>query len=111
MVLAAIGSLLPPSPPGAGGPFALAAPGGSRRSWKVRGSPPNGPSMCPRPYIYDNLDDATRAQLSSGPARMAINTAGLDATTFAIREAMATGQQADGTIRLDNVFKVVVARA
>jgi hypothetical protein len=42
---------------------------------------------------------------------MAINTAGLDATAAAVREAMATGTQADGTIRLDNVFKVVVARA
>jgi hypothetical protein len=42
---------------------------------------------------------------------MAINTAGLAATCAAVREAMATGTQADGTIRLDNVFKIVVARA
>ena len=61
--------------------------------------------------FHPDLDIATRGQLSSGPARMAINTAGRDATTTAVREAMATGTQADGTIRLDNVFKVVVARA
>ena len=111
VVLAAIGSLLPPSPPGAGGPFALAAPGALEALVEGAGLTAERSIDVPTPYIYDNLDDATRAQLSSGPARMAINTAGLDATTFAIREAMATGQQADGTIRLDNVFKVVVARA
>ena len=111
VVLAAIGSLLPPSPPGAGGPFALAAPGALEALVEGAGLTAERSIDVPTPYIYDNLDDATRAQLSSGPARMAINTAGLDAATSAIREAMATGRQADGTIRLDNVFKVVVARA
>ena len=111
VLLGAIGSLLPPPPPGAGGPFALAAPGALRHSSKVPVSPPSAPSTCRRRTSTPTSTIATTGQLSSGPARMAINTAGLDATTAAVREAMATGTQADGTIRLDNVFKVVVARA
>ena len=111
VLLAAIGSLLPPPPPGAGGPFALAAPGALEALVEGAGLTTERAIDVPTPYIYPDLDIATRGQLSSGPARMAINTAGRDATTAAVREAMATGTQADGTIRLDNVFKVVVARA
>ena len=111
VLLGAIGALLPPPPPGAGGPFALAAPGALEALVESAGLTTERALDVSTPYIYPNLDIATTGQLSSGPARMAINTAGLDATTAAVREAMATGTQADGTIRLDNVFKVVVARA
>lgn len=111
VVLAGIGSLLPPPPPGAGGPFALAAPGALEALVEGSGLTAERSIDVPTPYIYDDVDTATRAQLSSGPARMAITTAGLEATTAAVREAVATGVQADGTVRLDNVFKVVVARA
>ena len=111
VLLGAIGSLLPPPPPGIGGPFALAAPGALEALVEGAGLTAERAIDVPTPYIYPDLDIATRGQLSSGPARMAINTAGLDATSAAAREAMATGTQPDGTIRLDNVFKVVVARA
>ena len=110
VVLAAIGSLLPPPPPGSGGPFALAAPGALEALVEGAGLTAERSIDVPTPYIYPDLDTATRGQLSSGPARMAINTAGVDATTSALRDALATGLQADGSIRLDNVFKVVVAR-
>jgi SAM-dependent methyltransferase len=111
VLLGAIGSLLPPPPPGAGGPFALAAPGALEALVEGAGLTTERAIDVPTPYIYPDLDTATRGQLSSGPARMAINTAGIHATIAAVREAMLTGTQADGTIRLDNVFKVVVARA
>jgi SAM-dependent methyltransferase len=111
VVLAAIGSLLPPPPPGAGGPFALAAPGALEALIEGAGLIAERSIDVPTPYIYPDLDTATRGQLSSGPARMAINSVGLDATTAAMRDALATGTQPDGSIRFDNVFKVVVARA
>jgi SAM-dependent methyltransferase len=109
VVLAAIGSLLPPPPPGAAGPFALAAPGALEELVESAGLTAQRSIDVPTPYIYPDLDTATRGQLSSGPARMAINTAGLDTTTTAVRDALATGIQRDGSIRLDNVFKVVIA--
>src|SRR5712692_10306338 len=89
VVLAAVGSLLPPPPPGAGGPFALAAPGALEALVEGAGLTTECAIDVPTPYIYPDLDTATRGQLSSGPARMAINTAGLEATTSAIREALA----------------------
>lgn len=111
VVLGAIGSLLPPPPPGAGGPFALAATGALEALVESAGLTAERSIDVPTPYIYADADTAIRAQLSSGPARMAINVAGLDATTAALRDAVASATQADGSIRLDNVFKVVVARA
>jgi len=111
VVLGAIGSLLPPPPPGAGGPFALAAPGALEALVEGAGLTAERSIDVATPYIYPDVDTATRGQLSSGPARMAINTAGLDATTAALRDALATATQADGSIRLDNVFKIVVAVA
>ena len=111
ILLAAIGALLPPPPPGAGGPFALAAPGVLERLVEDAGLTAEQAIDVPTPYTYSNLDEQRRAQLSSGPTRMAINTAGITTTTEAVRQAMATGTQADGSIRLDNIFKVVIARA
>lgn len=110
VVLAAIGSLLPPPPPGSGGPFALAAPGALEELVEAAGLTAERSIDVPTPYIYPDLETATRGQLSSGPARMAINTAGLAKSASAIRDALATGLQPDGSVRLDNVFKVVVAR-
>ena len=109
VVLGAIGNLLPPPPPGAGGPFALAAPGALEALIESAGLTAEAAIDVPTPYIYPDLDTATRAQLSSGPARRAIDEAGFDVASAAIRDAMATGLQTDGTVRLDNVFKIVTA--
>jgi SAM-dependent methyltransferase len=109
VVLGAVGRLLPPPPPGAGGPFALAAPGALEALIEGAGLTAEAAIDVPTPYIYPDLDTATRAQLSSGPARRAIDEAGLDVASAAIRDAVATGLQPDGSVRLDNVFKIVVA--
>jgi len=111
VVLAAIGSLLPPPPPGAGGPFALAAPGALEALIEAAGLTTEEAVDVPTPYIYPDVDTATRAQLSSGPARRAINEAGRDTAAEAIRAAVATGLQPDGSVRLDNIFKMVLAHS
>lgn len=111
VVLAAIGGLLPPPPPGAGGPFALAAPGALEALAEGAGLTAERSIDVPTPYVYPDLDTAVRAQLASGPARMAIEHAGYDATRAALIGAFDGSQQADGSYRQDNVFKVVVARA
>ena len=110
-LIAALGSLLPPPPPGAGGPFALAAPGAlealveSARLTALRAF------EAPAPFVYGDVATAVRAGLSSGPARAAINHAGADATRAAVVGAVSSYAQPDGSVRMDNVFRVVIARA
>src|SRR5205085_6347470 len=87
VVLGSIGSLLPPPPPGAGGPFALAAPGALEALIQSAGLRAERAIDVPTPYTYPNLDTAVRGQLSSGPARMAITKAGPDATAQALTAA------------------------
>jgi SAM-dependent methyltransferase len=110
-VLAAIGQLLPPPPPGAGGPFALSEPGTLEDLVADAGLTPKHADEVPVPFVFTDLDTAVRGHLSSGPARRAIETAGLDAVAAAIRTALESSVQADGTSRQDNAFRYVVATA
>ena len=110
LVLATIGSLLPPPPPGAGGPFALAAPGALETLVEGAGFTAEQVLDVPTPFSYGDVETAVRAQLSSGPARMATNRGGEEATRAALVQALETVAKPDGSIRLDNIFKVVIAR-
>jgi SAM-dependent methyltransferase len=110
-VLGAIGSLLPPPPPGAAGPFALAAPGALEALVEGAGLETERAIDVPTPYTHADLDTAVRAHLASGPARRAIDTAGLKATRAALAAACEHARQADGSVKFDNVFKVLIARA
>ena len=110
-VLGAIGELLPPPPPGAGGPFALAARGALEGLVEDAGLTPERTIDVPAPYVHDDVETAVRAHLASGPARRAIDTVGLDATRAALARVCEVARRDDGSVRFDNVFKVVVARA
>jgi hypothetical protein len=110
-VLGAIGSLLPPPPPGAPGPFALAAPGALEALVDGAGLKGEQAIDVPTPYVDADVATSVRAHLSSGPARRAIENAGLDATREALTSAAEAARQEDGSVRFDNVFKVVVAVA
>lgn len=111
VVLAAIGSLLAPPPPGAGGPFALAAPGALEALVESAGLAAEKVIDVPTPYVYPDVDTAVKGQLASGPARMAIDQAGHDTVRDALVSALEPASLPDGSVRLNNVFKVVVARA
>ena len=111
VVLAAIGGLLPPPPPGAGGPFALSAPGKLEELVAAAGLAPQQAGEVPTPFNYPDLATALRAQLASGPARRAVEHAGLDATTEAILTAMESSRQADGSYRQNNAFRYVISTA
>ena len=110
-VLGAIGALLPPPPPGTGGAFALAAPGALEALVESAGLIAERAIDVPTPYAHDDLGTAVRAHLASGPARRAIETAGLEATREAVTAVCEQARQPDGSVRYDNVFKVLVARA
>lgn len=106
--LAAIGSLLPPPPPGAGGPFALSAPGKLEELASAAGLEPHRADEVPTPFRYPDIETAVRAQLASGPARKAIEHAGEQATAEALRTAFADSQQPDGSYRQTNAFRYLI---
>lgn len=110
-VLAAIGGLLPPPPPGAGGPFALSAPGKLEELLSAAGLIPQRAQEVPAPFVYPDLDTAVRAQLSAGPSRKAIEHIGREATANAVRAALTASKKPDGTYRQDNAFRYVIAIA
>jgi SAM-dependent methyltransferase len=111
VVLAALGRLLPPPPPGAGGPFALSAPGRLEALLGEAGLRPQGAGQVPASFLHPDPDTAVRAHLAAGPARRAIEHAGRQATTDAVREALAGSRQPDGSYRQDNAFRYVIATA
>jgi SAM-dependent methyltransferase len=110
-VLGAIGSLLPPPPPGAGGPFALAAPGALEGLVEGAGLTAGRIIDVPTPYTHADVETAVRSHLASGPARRAIERAGLEATREALSRVCETARREDGSVNFDNVFKIVIARA
>jgi SAM-dependent methyltransferase len=110
-VLAAMGSLMPPPPPGTGGPFALSAPGALEELVERAGLTAEKAMDVPTPFVYVDVASALRANLASGPGRVAIDHAGADAVRDALAVALAPFAGTDGQVRLENVFRVVVARA
>jgi hypothetical protein len=62
-------------------------------------------------FAFAALDEAVRAQLTSGPARMAIEHAGAEATAAAITGAYDGNRQPDGSYVQRNVFRYVIGRA
>lgn len=109
VVLAAIGRLLPPPPPDAGGPFALSAPGKLEGLVSAAGLMPQLTGDVPVAFELADFDTAVRGHLSSGPARRAIDVAGRDDVEAAIRAALQPSVQADGRSHQANVFRYVVA--
>jgi SAM-dependent methyltransferase len=110
-LIGALGALLPPPPPGAGGPFALAAPGALEALVESASLSAERTIDVPAPFVFADHETATRASLSSGPARAAINRVGEAAVRRAAAAALEQFVKADGEVRLDNEFRVVVARA
>ena len=106
-----VGSLLPPPPPGAPGPFALSGPG-ALEQFAARGGLTAGERrevLC----VWSFPDDETllRGLKSTGFAVKAIDGAGEKAVTRAVLEAVAPFRTIDGGYRLENVFTYVIAKA
>jgi SAM-dependent methyltransferase len=111
VLIGALGALLPPPPPGAGGPFALASAGALEALVESAALTAETAFEVSTPFEYADTTTAVRAALSSGPARAAINHAGVDAVRNAVSAVLDQFLQADDTVRLDNVMRVVIARA
>jgi SAM-dependent methyltransferase len=111
-VLGEVGPLLPPPPPGAPheGPFALSAPGRLEAFVAAAGLTTVRAEEVSCPMVYPDLATALRGQASSGVLVMAERHAGKDAVTDALDKALAPFVGVDGTVRLDNTFRFVIAR-
>jgi SAM-dependent methyltransferase len=106
-----LGPLMPPARPGAPGAIAWSEDGQLEQLAATVGLTPLAVKDVPNPLIYPDLATAVRTQLSSGPARAAIQHSGLPAVRGALTRAFAGSRKPDGSYRQENVFRYLVARA
>jgi hypothetical protein len=99
-VLAAVGSLLPPPPPGASGPFALSAPGALEGLAERAGLRPLQAGDVATPFEYGDLDLAWWSIAASGPGARVIAEAGEQRAREIVCEPFTAFRQPDDTIRV-----------
>jgi SAM-dependent methyltransferase len=109
--LAALGTLLPPPPPGAPGPFALSEPGALRSLIEGAGFEVTLIADAAAAYSYSDEKTALRGLLSAGPAVRAALVAGDEATEAATRGAIVPYLRPDGSVHTDNVWRFAIGRA
>jgi SAM-dependent methyltransferase len=108
-VLGAIGALMPPPAAEGPGPFALSPPGvleelaGSAGLTVVRAVEVG----CP--FEFPDRQTAMRGFASPGPAAAAREHSGEEALTAALADVLARFEQPGGSVRLENVFRYVIA--
>lgn len=107
--LKAVGSLLPPPPPGAGGPFALSE---NQLLEKILGE--IGFKIISNTDIssiwdYPDTDTALKGLLSAGPAAKAIENSGFEKVYETILKSVEPYIQSDGHVVYSNKFRVVIA--
>jgi SAM-dependent methyltransferase len=110
-LIAALGKLLPPPPPGAPGPFALSAPGRVEGLLQQAGLTPLSSGEVDLLFEFPDLETAVRGNMSTGPAAAAIRQAGADAVQQAIAETFTPFRTSDGGYRQRNRFRYVIAEA
>lgn len=110
VVMAAMGPLMPPPPPGSkpGGPFALSEPGALEAMFEEVGLRPieRGEASCP--FVYPNSECSWRGEFGAGVAQRAIEASGEERVHAAITAADAQFTRPDGSVRYENVFIYVV---
>jgi SAM-dependent methyltransferase len=110
-VLDAVRPLLPPPPPGAPGPFALSEDGALAALLEAAGFETLIVADVSTPFEYADESTYLRAWAAPGPCVMAARQAGQEAFDKAVVDAGAPFRRADGSYRLDNIFRFAVARA
>jgi len=95
--------------PPAGGPFALSAPGGLEALLTGAGLRPAGGGRVLCPFAYVDLDSAVRGMLSTGLYERAVEDAGQALVAKELEEALHPYVRGDGSVRMNNLFRYVVA--
>jgi len=107
--LAALGSCLPPPPPGAPGPFALSQDGALEALVAEAGLTPTAVAAVDTLWTYADTETALRGLLSAGPAVRAVEHAGAQAVRAAVTQAIAPFETASGSYELANKFLYLLA--
>jgi SAM-dependent methyltransferase len=107
----ALGSVLPPPPPGAPGPFALSDETTLRAFAADAGLKPIEVFDVDCVWTYPDEATAIRALNSAGVSVRAMEHSGEAAVTEAQRKALAPFRQADGSYRIGASFRSLLARA
>lgn len=107
-ILKAIGSLLPPPPPGTPGPFALSEDGKIENLFEK-----NGLELLERlsiscPFLYATLADGIKSYLGTGPAAAAINNNPGELVEETIKKALQQFRVADDFYFMQNQFLVFI---
>jgi SAM-dependent methyltransferase len=108
--LRALGSLTPPPPPGAPGPFALSDESRLRSFAAEAGLISSAIVDVPCPWVYPDLETALRGMLSAGPAQRAIRASSVERAREAVAAAIEPYRTGAGGYRLDNTFRYLIAR-
>lgn len=108
-LVAAMKPLLPAPPPGAPGPFALSDETALRAFAVAGGLTPGAVFDVDTHWSYPDEATGLRGQASAGVATRAMEHAGEEAFSAAMRAALAPFRQADGSFRLGARFRCLVA--
>jgi SAM-dependent methyltransferase len=109
--LAALGSLMPPPPSGAPGPFALSTDGALEALVTQAGLKPGNVDEIDCPWAYPDEHTALRGLLSPGPAIRAIQHAGEETVRAAVLKALAPFKTAAGGYLLKNKYRYMIVQA
>ncbi|MBI3172093.1 MAG: methyltransferase domain-containing protein [Chloroflexi bacterium] len=107
----AMGSLLPPPPPEAPGPFALSADGALEALAIKAGLTPATVKTVECPWNYPDEKTALRGLLSSGPAIRAIQNKGEEVVRDVVLQVIAPFKTSSGGYYLTNNFRYLIATA
>ncbi|MEI9809042.1 MAG: methyltransferase domain-containing protein [Bacteroidota bacterium] len=107
--LKAVGSLLPPPPPGAGGPFALSENQLLEKTLEEAGFTIINNTDVVSVWDYPDTDTALKGLLSSGPVARAIENAGFDKVFETTVNAIQPYIQTNGHVVYKNKFRVVIS--
>ena len=109
--LKALGSLMPPPPPGAPGPFALSDESKLKALASEAGLIPGVVVDVSCPWVYPDLETALRGMLSAGPAERAVRASSFERARDAVAAAIECYRTASSGYCLNNAFRYLVARS
>ncbi|MEY9935709.1 SAM-dependent methyltransferase [Streptacidiphilus sp. MAP5-3] len=90
-------------------PFALSAPGAVEHLVARAGLRPAGGGRVCCPYAYPDLESAVRGLMSTGVFEPAVEFSGERLVEKELREALFPWIREDDTVRMENVFRYVIA--
>jgi SAM-dependent methyltransferase len=108
--LGAIGSLLPPPPPGMPGPFALSEEHRLEKALEKAGFTEVQSTDIESVWDYPDVATVLRGLLSSGPAYRVIAHAGYEKVAETVTATLPPFTRPDGHIVYNNKFRIVIAK-